>query len=211
MISYDDIGGFIAQVVLGPRTLGTESGPFNPRTYVLFFPSELGRWITLAGIGGLGVTLRDADRTGAWPLALGGALVTGIIVFIGFDGLWDMVFPLVFTALGVGIAVSRLPRRVGIATVVTLALLLVPTFAPSDLIRQEPVEMEPSDGLPPALDPEREHVYWTHQSVDSCRFFGAGTQRSVLEYYPDAETLAEAPCGDVGLYWSVTRKHLQSP
>jgi hypothetical protein len=210
LLLYADAGGFVAEVVLGPLVLQSETGAFDPRTYVLFFHNDLGRWVTLLGAGGLGVVLVDARRSPAWPLAVGGVLVTLIIVFIDFDGLWDMVYPLVFTALGVGILVSYLPRRAGIAFVVVFGLLLVPAFAPSEFVRQDPVETESSNGLPPALDSEREHVYWTAQSVESCRFFGGGTQRSILEYYPEADSLAQAPCGDVGLYWAVTQQKLSS-
>nr|WP_264474973.1 DolP-mannose mannosyltransferase [Salinirubrum litoreum] len=230
LLLYADVGGFLAEVVLGPLVLQSETGAFDLRTYFLFFNNDLGRWVTLVGAGGLGLalleagkmgltaldvdglglTVFDTDRHQTWPLAVGGLLVTLIVVFIDFDGLWDMVYPLVFTALGVGILVSYLPRRVGIALLVVFALLLVPTFGPSEFVRQDPVEMESSDGLPPALDSEREHVYWTAQSVRSCRFFGGGTQQSILQYYPEADSLAEAPCGDVGLYWAVTRERLSS-
>jgi hypothetical protein len=210
LLLYADVGGFVAEVVLGPLVLQSETGPFDPQTYVLLFQNDLGRWVTLVGAGGLGVALIDARRSPAWPLGVGGVLVTLIIVFIDFDGLWDMVYPLVFTALGVGILVSYLPRRVGVALVVVFALVMAPMFAPSEFIRQDRVEMESSDGLPPALDSEREHVYWTAQSVESCRFFGGGTQRSILEYYPEADSLAEAPCGDAGLYWAVTQQKLSS-
>ena len=220
LLLYADLGGFVAEVLLGPLVLQSETAPFDPRTYVLFFHNDLGRWVTLVGAGGLGLTLLhaglsetghlDGEGTPAWPLAVGGVLVTLIIVFIDFDGLWDMVYPLVFTALGVGFLVSYLPRRVGVALLVVFGLLLVPAFAPSEFVRQDPVEMEASDGLPPALDSEREHVYWTAQSVESCRFFGGSTQQSILKYYPDADSLAEAPCGDVGLYWAVTQQRLSS-
>jgi hypothetical protein len=210
ILLYADLGGFVAEVLLGPLVLQSETAPFDPRTYVLFFHNDLGRWVTLLGAGGLGVALVDARRSPAWPLGVGGVLVTLVIVFIDFDGLWDMVYPLVFTALGVGLVVSYLPRRVGVALVVVFAVVMTPMFAPSEFIRQEPVQMEASDGYPPALDSEREHVYWTAQSVESCRFFGGGTQQSILQYYPDADSLAEAPCGDVGLYWAVTRQRLSS-
>jgi hypothetical protein len=210
ILLYADLGGFVAEVLLGPLVLQSETAPFDPQVYFLFFHNDLGRWITLLGAGGLGVALVDARRSPAWPLGVGGVLVTLIVVFVDFDGLWDMVFPLVFTALGVGVLVSYLPRRVGLALVVVFGLLLVPAFAPSEFVRQDPVEMESSNGLPPALDSEREHVYWTAQSVESCRFFGGGTQRSILEYYPEADSLAQAPCGDAGLYWAVTRQKLSS-
>jgi hypothetical protein len=208
ILLYADLGGFVAEVLLGPLVLQSETAPFDPQVYFLFFHNDLGRWVTLLGATGLGVALLDAKRSPAWPLAVGGVLVTLIIVFVDFDGLWDMVYPLVFTALGVGFLVSYLPRRVGVALIVVFALVMTPMFAPSEFIRQDPVEMEPSDGLPPALDSEREHVYWTAQSVESCRFFGGGTQQSILEYYPEADSLAEAPCGDAGLYWAVTQQKL---
>lgn len=210
LLLYADVGGFVAEVLLGPLVLQSETAPFDPRTYFLFFHNDLGRWVTLLGATGLGVALVDAKRSPAWPLAVGGVLVTLVVVFIDFDGLWDMVYPLVFTALGVGFLVSYLPRRVGVALIVVFALVMAPMFAPSEFIRQDPVEMESSDGLPPALDSEREHVYWTAQSVESCRFFGGGTQQSILKYYPDADSLAEAPCGDAGLYWAVTQQRLSS-
>lgn len=210
LLLYADIGGFIAEVILGPLVLQSERSAFDPRAYLLFFHNDVGLWATIVGIGGLGLAVLDTERFAAWPLGLGGILVAGIIVFIDFDGLWDMVYPLVFTALGVGIVISYLPRDVGIATVAIVALLLVPTFTASGFIRQEPVDTKPSDGLPPALDAEREHVYWTHQPIRSCRFFGAGTQRSILKWYPDADELAEAPCGDVGLYWNVTKRRVVS-
>ena len=210
LLLYADLGGFVAEVLLGPLVLQSETAPFEPRTYFLFFHNDLGRWVTLLGATGLGVALVDARRSPAWPLAVGGVLVTLIVVFIDFDGLWDMVYPLVFTALGVGLVVSYLPRRVGVALVVVFALVMAPMFAPSEFIRQDPVEMESSNGLPPALDSEREHVYWTAQSVESCRFFGGGTQQSILKYYPEADALAEAPCGDAGLYWAVTQQRLSS-
>lgn len=208
LLLYADIGGFVAEVILGPLVLETEGGPFDPRTFVVFFHPTWWSLITLVGAGGLALAVRDAERYPAWPLAVGGVLVTGIIVFIDFDGLWDMVYPIVFIALGAGLLVSYLPRRWGVATVLVFALLVAPTFAPSEFIRHDPVELEPSDGLPPALDAEREYVYWTPEPVSSCRFFGARTQRSILQYYPDADTLADAPCGDVGLYWNVTRDQL---
>jgi hypothetical protein len=210
LLLYADVGGFVAEVLLGPLVLQSETAPFDPRTYFLFFHNDLGRWVTLLGATGLGVALVDARRSPAWPLAVGGVLVTLVVVFIDFDGLWDIVYPLVFTALGVGFLVSYLPRRVGVALIVVFALVMAPMFAPSEFIRQDPVEMESSDGLPPALDSEREHVYWTAQSVESCRFFGGGTQQSILKYYPDADSLAEAPCGDASLYWAVTQQRLSS-
>ncbi len=207
LLLYADPAGFVAEAVLGPLVLETEGGPFDPRTYFLFFPGDNGRLITLVGAGGLAVALLDSERAAARPLALGGLLVA-CIVLVDFDGLSDTIYPVVFAALGVGILVSYLPRRVGLAAVAVLALVFVPSFAPSGLMGHDPVEMEQSDGLPPALDPEREYVYWTPQSVESCRFFGAGTQQSILRYYPEASTLAEAPCGDLGLYWRVTRHRL---
>lgn len=207
LLLYADLGGFVAEVILGPLALQTERGGFDIGTYLRYFPGDAARWLGLIGVIGMGVTLLDSERASARPLALGGVFVFGILL-VDFDGLSDMIYPLVFTALGVGLAVSYLPRRVGLASIVLLALVVTPTFAPSGLINPEPVELEPSDGLPPALGPEREHVYWTNQSIQSCRFFGAGTQRSILDYYPEDTTLADVPCGNLSLYWEVTRHRL---
>lgn len=207
LLLYADIGGFIAEVILGPLALQTDRGGFDPRTYFLYFPGIAARWLVLVGMIGLSVTLLDPERASARPLALGGVFVFGILL-VDFDGLSDLIYPLVFTALGVGIAVSYLPRRVGLASIFLLGLVVSSTFAPSGLINPEPVELEPSDGLPPALDPEREHVYWTNQSIQSCRFFGAGTQRSILDYYPEDTTLADVPCGNLSLYLEITRHRL---
>jgi len=205
LLLYADVGGFLAEVVLGPLVLETEGDPFDLRTFLLFFPGDNGLPVTLAGGVGLGLALLDPDRSRARPLALGGLLVAGVVL-VDFDGLSDTIYPVVFAALGVGILVSYLPRRAGLAAVLVLAALLGAAFAPSGLMQQDPVEMEPPDGGPLALGPEREYVYWNHEPVESCRFFAGGTQRSVLRYYPEGTSLEEVPCGDLDLYWRVTRQ-----
>lgn len=212
LLLYADAAGFVAEVVLGPLVLETEGGGFNPEIYVLYFPPKLGTIVTLAAIGGLSVALLDMERPARQPLALGGLLVALIIVFVDFDALWDMAYPIVFTAVGVGLLVSYLPRRVAIAGVLVCGLVLVPVFAPSDFVRQDRMDLSSanSDGLPPALDAEREHVYWTAQEVRHCRFFGSRTQRSLLKYFPNADALADAPCGDLGLYLNVTEQRLRN-
>ncbi|WP_423750820.1 DolP-mannose mannosyltransferase [Salinirarus marinus] len=207
LVLYADAGGFLAEVVLGPVVLETEQAPFDPKAYLAFFPGSTGGWLTLAGLSGLAVAFLDSEEPTARPLAVGGLLVLGVL-FVDFDGLWDTVYPLVFTAVGVGVLVSHLSRRAQVAAVVVLVLLVTPAFAPSEFIRQDPVDTKPSDGLPPAIDAERESVYWNHRPIESCRFFGAGTQRSLLQYYPNADVLAEAPCGELDLYWAVTRQRL---
>jgi hypothetical protein len=159
------------------------------------------------GLGGLAVTLLDRQRASARPLALGGVLVVGVLL-ADFDGLTDVFYPLVFTAVGVGIVVSYLPRRVGVSAVILLGILVMPAFAPTGLFNPDPVELEPTDGTPPALGSERESVYWTNQSIQSCHFFASGTQRSVLEYYPADVTLADLPCGNLDFYWAMTRHRL---
>lgn len=207
LVLYADLGGFIAEVILGPLVLRTETGAFQPRFYFWLFPSGLGPALTLLALAGGGVVLLGAQRRQAQFLALGGIGVIGLLV-IDFDGVWDMALPLVFTAVGVGLVVGYLPRRVALMTPVLIAFIAAPAFAPHEPVRQDPVTLTSSDGLPPALDSEREHVYWTKQPVESCRFFGAGTQRSLLRYYPDADTLADAPCGDPGRYWAVLKNRI---
>lgn len=207
LVLYADFGGFIAEVVLGPLVLQTETAPFRSRFYFGLFPTGLGPWLTLAGLAGGGTALLAGDRREAQFVALSGVGVVGLLL-IDFDGVWDMVLPLVFTAIGVGFLVGYLPRRAAIVIAVLIGLVAVPAFAPHEPVRQPPVELEPSDGLPPALDPEREHVYWTQQPIDSCRFFGAGTQRSLLQHYPNADTLAEAPCGNPDRYWGVLKNRI---
>jgi hypothetical protein len=213
-----DVEGFLAEVVLSPLALQTDDGPLRIATYLGYFPSAVGAGLTVAGLAGLVLAAVDdglPDRFGvdpaslpelgdgvdgvAWPVVLGGLLVPGVLL-VDFDGIWDMVTPLSFVAIGVGLLVGRLSRPRQILAVLVLLAVFTPTFAPSEFVRHEPIELEPSDGRPPALDPEREQLYWTGQPIQSCRFFGARTQRSLLEYTPDADQLADAPCGRLGPY-----------
>lgn len=208
VLLYADPEGFLAQVVLGPLVLASEGGAFDPRTYMLFFPGDTGYWFTVLGAGGLGLAFVRDEYAAARPLAVGGLLMGLVVVFVDFDGLWDVVGPLVFCAVGVGLVVGALPRRVRLAAVVALGLTLAPAFAPSALARHDPVDPKPTDRLPPATASERERLYWSGQPVASCRFFGGRTQRSLLEYYPDADLLSEAPCGDVEPYWRALRERI---
>jgi hypothetical protein len=207
LLLVGDVGGFVAEVILGPLVLRTDRAGFDPETYFDFFPSAVSAAVAFVGLGGLLLALRDRHELPSRPLSFGGILVGGVLL-IDFDGLWDMLLPLLFVAIGAGLLVGRLSRERQVLALAALAVVLVPTFAPSEFVRQDRVEMEESDGFPPALDPEREYVYWNHRPVQSCHFFGGGTQRSILEYYPGAETLTEIPCGDLELYLDVTRHRL---
>jgi hypothetical protein len=144
------------------------------------------------------------------PLALGGAFVAGQLL-LDFDGLWDVLAPLLFVAVGVGLLVGRLSRPARILAALAILAAVLPTFAPSEFVRHDPIELESSDGLPPALDAEREHVYWTRQPIRSCRFFGGGTQRSLLPFSPGADRLADAPCGRVDPYLRAADGRLPAP
>jgi hypothetical protein len=205
VVLYADPEGFLAQVVLGPLVLQSEGGAFDPVTYVLFFPGYTGYWVTALGVGGLALAFARGAYAPARPLALGGLLMGLIVVFVDFDGLWDLAGPLVFLAVGAGLVVGALPRRARLAAVVALGLTLAPAFAPSAFVRHDPMEPTETDRLPPSTASERERLYWSGQPVESCRFFGSRTQRSLLEYYPDADRLAEASCGDAGPYWRALR------
>ncbi|MFB6161186.1 MAG: DolP-mannose mannosyltransferase [Haloferacaceae archaeon] len=205
---YADVPGFVAEVLLSPVVLTTDATGVRPGRYFAVFPGWNGVALTAAGVAGILAAARDPpDETPAWPLALGAALVVGVLL-VDLDGLWDTAYPLLFVALGVGVLAARASRRTQLLALVVLGAVVGASFAPRESMRPDPVRTTPSDGLPPALDAEREHVYWTHQKVRSCRFFGARTQRSVLQYYPDADRLAAAPCGDLGLYWNATKERL---
>ena len=208
---YADPEGFLAQVVLGPLVLRSEGAAFDPGTYVLFFPGHTGYWATALGAGGLALSLVRDEYAAARPLALGGLLTALVVVFVDFDGLWDVAGPLVFTAVGVGLVVGALPRRARLVAVLVLGLTLAPLFAPSALVRHDPVEPTATDRLPPSTASERERLYWSAQPIESCRFFGSRTQRSLLDDHPEADRLAEAPCGDAGPYWQVLRERLVGP
>jgi hypothetical protein len=204
VLLYADPSGFVAQVVLVPLVATSESGGI-PWNLPLYFPGDTLYWFGAAGVGGLALSLARPDLDAARPVALGGLLMGLIVAFVDFDGLWDLAGPLAFLAVGVGLVVGALPRRARLAAVVALGLTLAPAFAPSGFARHAPVDMVESDGLPPSVGSEREHVYWNAEEVDSCRFFGSRTQRSALRYYPDADTLSDAPCPDAGRYFAVLR------
>jgi hypothetical protein len=208
VLLYADPEGFLAQVVLGPLALQSERGAFDPGTYVLFFPGDTGYWATALGAGGVALAFVREEYAPARPLALGGLLMGLIVVFVDFDGLWDVTGPLVFLAAGVGLVVGTLPRRARLAVVVALGLTLAPAFAPSAFVRHDPMAPTETDRLPPSTASERERLYWSGQPIESCRFFGSRTQRSLLDYYPDADRLAAAPCGDAEPYWRALRERL---
>lgn len=198
LVSLGDIEGFLAEVVLGPLVLQSDRPGLDPRLLFGYTPG----WndaLLVVGVAGLGLELISPRDDECRLLGAGGLLVCGVLL-VDFDGFWDMLYPLVFAAFGVGLLVSRLATRRRVLAVLFLAALLVPTFAPSEHVRHDPVVTEPSDGRPPSLDPGREHVYWTRQPIESCRFFGARTQRSILRYDPDADTLAASPCGRLDPY-----------
>ena len=201
---YADLSGFLAQVVFAPLVLSSESGGV-PWNLPLYFPGDTFYWFAAAGVGGLALSLARPDIDAARPVALGGLLMAAVVLVVDFDGLWDLAGPLAFLAVGVGLVVGALPPRVRLAAVVALGLTLAPAFAPSGFTRHLPVDPVESDGLPPSVGSEREHVYWNAEEVASCRFFGSRTQRSALRYYPEADTLREAPCPDAERYWAVLR------
>ncbi len=211
VLLYADPEGFLAQVVLGPLVLQSEGGGFDPGSYVLYFPGRTGYWFTVLGVGGLALAFVREEYAAARPFALGGLLMALIVVFVDFDGLWDVAGPLVFCAVGAGLVVGALPRRARLAAVVALGLTLAPAFAPSAFVRHDPMDPKPTDRLPPSTASERERLYWSAQPIESCRFFGSRTQRSLLDDHPEADRLAEAPCGDAGLYWQVLRERLVGP
>jgi len=204
VLAYADLSGFLAQVVFAPLVLTSESGGV-PGNLPLYFPGDAFYWFAAAGVGGLALSLARPDVDAARPVALGGLLMAAVVLFVDFDGLWDLAGPLAFLAVGVGLVVGALPPRARLAAVVALGLTLAPAFAPSGVTRHGPVDPVESDGLPPSVGSEREHVYWNAEEVASCRFFGSRTQRSALRYYPDANTLREAPCPDAERYWAVLR------
>lgn len=204
LVAMGDIEGFVAEVVLGPVVLQSDRPGVDPAAPFGFVPGWNGIALALAGGAGMALAVaRSADRRER-VLAAGVIPLAGVLL-ADFDGFWDVMYPLAFAAVGVGLLVGRLPRRRRLLAVVLLVALLGPAFAPSESVRHDPVETRPSDGLPPSLDPEREHVYWTAQPIKSCRFFGARTQRSVLAHDPDADALAESECGDLGPYLRALR------
>lgn len=237
LLSVGDVEGFLAAVVLAPLTLRTDAAGFDPATYARFFPSPAGILLTLVGAAGLALAAVDGGRLDpsrllgpglaldgpspasvagdgveppVRPLALGGAFVAGQLL-LDFDGLWDVLAPLLFVAVGVGLLVGRLSRPARVLAALAIIAAVLPTFAPSEFVRHDPIELESSDGLPPALDAEREHVYWTRQPIRSCRVFGGGTQRSLLAFSPGAGTLADAPCGRVDPYLRAAAERLPVP
>lgn len=199
-----DVEGFVAEVVLAPVVLQSDRPGFDPRAPFGFVPGWNGVFLALAASAGFALALVDpTDRRSR--LLAAGVVPLGGVLLVDFDGFWDVLYPLLFVALGVGLLVGRLPRRRRLLALLLLVGLLGPAFAPSESVRHDPMETEPSDGLPPSLDPEREHVYWTGQPIRSCRFFGARTQRSILVHDPDADTLVESPCGDLDPYLRALR------
>lgn len=203
VLALGSVRGFLAEVVLAPLVLRTDAGGFG-WGYLGFFPDGLGVALTLLGVAGLVLAVRRPTDRPAWPLALCGLLVVGVLA-LDFDGLWDVLSPLLVVAVGVGLLAGHLSRRAQVDLVVVLSTAVVAGFAPTDARRPDPVELTDSDGLPPAVTSERETVYWNARPVRSCRFFGAGTQRSLLDYYPDADRLAEEPCGRLDPYWRALR------
>jgi hypothetical protein len=207
VLLYADPAGFVAEALLGPVVLQSERGAFDPDVYFRYFAGNPGRWLTVLGVAGLLLAAIDRTDTDRWPLALGGALAGGLLL-IDSDGLSDTIYPLVFTAIGIGVLVSYLPRRSQVASVLVLALMLSTAFAPMGFFRHDPVELRPSDGMPPSPDAERESLYWNATMVESCRFFAGQTQRSILAYYPEDTALTSVPCGNLSLYWRVTAHKL---
>ncbi|MFB6304858.1 MAG: DolP-mannose mannosyltransferase [Haloferacaceae archaeon] len=204
LLLLGDVEGFVAEVVLAPVALQSDRPGIDPRALFGFVPGWNGGILALAGGAGLALAAVDPADVRERVLA-GGVVPLAGVLLVDFDGFWDVLYPLWFVAVGVGALVGRLPRRRRLLAGVLLVALLAPAFAPGDHVRHDPVETRPSDGRPPSLDAEREHVYWTGQPVRSCRFFGARTQRSVLAHDPDADTLAESPCGDLGPYLNALR------
>lgn len=221
----------VAEVVLSPLLVGGKTD-LVARFAGFVEHVDRAAPVVLVGLAGLAGSLRRERIQHEWPWLVVIGWFSAQILLLDYDAPPDAFPWLVGLSVGVGFGVAALRRRAAAgderagleaalhvgsrllpATLLALTLVSVATmgsYGVGHIGLSTPTTYDTATELEPDLTrkhgyngTESQYVYWNRVDIDSCRAFGAKTQRRLVTRTGMGQDWdwQTAPCGQFGPVW----------